>query len=69
MRNKREDLRHYQAKHAWLEARASLDKFKENVRQGLIQAPTLQELDLMEREVLDMKPTLKRPPRQGSRNR
>lgn len=58
-----EDKRYYQAKGAWLEARASLDKFKENVRLGLVEAPTLQEWDLMERQVLDMKPTLKRPPR------
>lgn len=38
--------------HAYLEARAVLDNFKERVRQGKLDPPTAQELDLMEREVL-----------------
>lgn len=69
LRKKREEKRYRQKLGEWLEARANLDAFKENVRLGRVEAPTLQEWDLMEREVLDMFPTRKRPPRKRSRLR
>lgn len=39
---------------AFLEARAVLDHFKARVSRGEVEAPTAQELDWMEREVLDL---------------
>lgn len=69
LRKKREEKRYRQKLGEWLEARANLNAFKENVRLGRVEAPTLQEWDLMEREVLDMFPTRKRPPRKRSRLR
>lgn len=63
LRKKREEQRYQQALGEWLEARATLDAFKKNVRLGLVEAPTLQEWDLMERELFDTYPRRKRPPR------
>jgi hypothetical protein len=40
----------------YLEARASLDAFKEDVRQGRIVAPPVQVIEAMEREVLALLP-------------
>lgn len=46
-----------ESRQAWLEARASLDRFKDRVAQGLAPAPTPHALAVMEREVLDLLPT------------
>lgn len=63
LRKKREEQRYQQALGEWLEARATLDAFKENVRLGLVDAPTVREWDLLERELLDTFPMRKRPPK------
>lgn len=43
-------------RHQFLEARASLDAFKERVRRGNVAAPSAQEMDWMERELLALLP-------------
>lgn len=56
-REKRAVLAKQQAWGEYLEARATLIAFKENVRRGIVEAPTLDELEMMEREVLDLLPS------------